>query len=160
MQILRALGFGLLVLVGLGVVAVVLAPQSDGPMGPLPGGPLQSGTPNRGAVADWSFAADEETIELQLVSQDRSRTTWILVRDGAGYIPCSLGFPPGKSWHQHALRSGDARIRIDGRIYAVRLEKIESEVLSARLVVDLADKYDSTPPGDAGIWFFRLHDAE
>src|SRR5512134_2868120 len=80
----------------------------DGPLGPIPGGPLEAGETVSEPLADWSFAKDVGEIELQLDSQARSRITWILVFDGKAYVPCSLGFPPGKTWHHDAVKDGRA----------------------------------------------------
>ena len=85
-----------------GLIAVialvfVFARFHDGPLGPIPGGPLASGDIVGDPVNDWSFAKDTGEIVLQLASQNRSRTVWFFVLDGKAYVPCSLGYPPGKS---------------------------------------------------------------
>lgn len=135
--------------------AAVVARFLDGPIGPLPGGPLRSGTLVTEPVADWSFAADVPEIELQLDSQNVSRTTWILVRDGEAFIPAAVEFPPGKSWHRAALADGRATLRIAGKRYPVTLRRVEDETL-ARAVRDevAAQKYPQRPPGEA--WLFRV----
>mgnify|MGYP003555771884 CR=1 FL=1 len=84
----------------------------DGPLGPIPGGALQSGVMVSGPVGDWSFASDVEEIALQLEAQSRSRTTWILVHEGRAYIPASTEFPPGKTWHRLALEDGRATLDV------------------------------------------------
>src|SRR5512147_2109644 len=63
------------VLIALGFVA---ASFHDGPLGPIPGGALVRGELVTAPVTDWSFA-DVPEIELQLATQSRSRTTWIIV---------------------------------------------------------------------------------
>src|SRR5215468_6056467 len=97
-------------LVRIGITLVVLiallylgARFHDGPVGPIPGGPLASGQAVDEPVGDWSFAKDTGEIELQLASQRQSRTVWFFVLDGKGYVPCSLDFPPGKRWHHQAV---------------------------------------------------------
>ena len=128
----------------------------DGPLGPFPGGPLRGGDLVESPVADWSFVADVEEIELQLVSQSRSRTTWILFMGGHAYVPSSIGFPPGKNWNARALEDGRAILRIQGSRYPVTLTRVEDEDLVAALgAVDLA-KYPEGPPGKDGIWYFRV----
>src|SRR5262245_37456151 len=87
-------------LVALVALLFVGARFHDGPLGPIPGGALASGELVSQPVGDWSFAKDVKEIELQLDAQDTSRTTWILVNEGQAYVPCSLGFPPMKSWHE------------------------------------------------------------
>jgi hypothetical protein len=135
-----------------------LAPRflHDGPVGPIPGGPLKKGERFDLPVSDWSFATDVAEIELQLASQRVSRTTWILVRDGGAYVPCSLGFPPGKSWHRAAQVDGRATLRIDGRRYPVTLTRDDDPSLPEFARAEVTRKYGSAPPSDAGVLFFRL----
>src|SRR5215468_7015604 len=87
------------VLVALSVLLYFGARLHDGPLGPIPGGPLKAGELVSEPVANWSFVKDVGEIELQLDSQQRSRTTWIFFLDDKAYVPCSLGYPPGKTWH-------------------------------------------------------------
>lgn len=149
-----ALGLGLLLLAT--VAAYTGARLHDGPLALVPGGPLRAGELYEFPVSDWSFAADVGEIELQLESEDISRTTWILVRDGAAYVPCSLGFPPGKRWYRDAQRDGRATLRIDGQRYPVTLTQDDDASLAAFARAEVARKYGSTPPGDAGVLFFRI----
>ena len=156
MRILRIIGLLLLAAVGLLVIVALGARFNDGPVGLFPGGPLEAGLLQQEPVSDWSFAIDEETIELQLLSQERSRTVWILVRDGAAFIPCSLSFPPAKSWHERAVEDGHALLRMQGRRYPVTLERIEDAELAVALGEVLRGKYGAGPPGEGGAWYFRV----
>ena len=157
MRVVRVIGWILGGLVALGVVAF-FAPRfvSDGPLGPIVGGPLRSGEFYELAVSDWSFATDVKEIALQLESQSVSRTTWILVRDGAAYIPCSLGFPPGKSWYNDAQQDGRALLRIEGKRYPVTLTRDDDPTLSEFARGEVTRKYMNAPPSDAGVMFFRV----
>jgi hypothetical protein len=131
----------------------------DGPLGPIPGGPLEAGALVSEPVADWSFAKDVGEVELQLDSQSRSRITWILVDGEQAYVPCSLGFPPGKSWHEDAVKDGRAILRIDGKRYPVELAKLEDAAarqLDGVLRAEAERKYGRPPPSDAGVWIFRV----
>jgi hypothetical protein len=160
-RILRIIGWSLVGIVGLLVLLAFGARFHDGPVGLFPGGPLEAGTLEASPVADWGFAQGENTIELQLLSQQRSRTTWILVQDGAAFIPCAIGFPPGKTWHEYAVQDGRALLRIAGRRYPVTLERVEDPTLSAALTERAKEKYGSrTPRSDAGVWFFRVSSRE
>jgi hypothetical protein len=156
MRILRALG---LVIVGMAAVVALLfvaARFHDGPLAMIPGGPLTAGTLVTDPVQDWRFAADEDTIELQLADEDTSRTVWILVNEGLAFIPCSLGFPPGKRWHRRADQDGRALLRIQGKRYPVTLQRTGDVELKAALLSIIDSKYGGGPPGDAGIWFFAV----
>ncbi len=156
MRVLRWLAGIVATLVALGVVVYFGARLHDGPLAMIPGGALSSGEWYELPVSDWSFATDVPEIELQLESQSISRTTWILVRDGAAYIPCSLGFPPGKTWYQEALKDGRAVLRIGGKRYAVALAKDDDPTLTDFARAEVDRKYGGAPPSDAGVWLFRV----
>jgi hypothetical protein len=142
---------GLAVLVALVVAG---ARFHDGPLGPFPGGPLASGEMVTQPVDDWSFAATVPEIELQLASQSKSRTTWIVVHEGRAYVPASTQFPPGKTWHRSALEDGRATLRIAGRRYPVTLAKLEDAARVAAVRDVGLKKYPNRPEGDA--WVFAV----
>jgi hypothetical protein len=156
MRVIRWI-LGLLVVAILALAAVAfLARIADGPTGPFPGGPLRSG-PVMTPPSDWGFASDVQEVELQLESQGISRTTWILVYEGQAYIPCSLDFPPFKTWYRKAAQDGRAIVRIDGKRYEVTLRRVDEEATIAALRQVAARKYSSGPrPPEGRVWFFRL----
>lgn len=145
---------------GIAFVAVVIglvfvgARLHDGPLGPIPGGSLASGELVTRPVDDWSFAADVQEIELQLASQSRSRTTWIVVHEGRAYVPASTQFPPGKTWHRSALEDGRATLRIAGKRYPVTLTKLDDAARVAAVRDVGLKKYPNRPEGDA--WVFAV----
>jgi hypothetical protein len=128
----------------------------DGPLGPIPGGPLRSGELVSSPVLDWSFVASVEEIELQLASQSRSRTTWVLFHEGHAYVPSATGFPPGKNWNVRAEEDGRAILRISGSRYPVTLTRVEDEGLIAALGAADLEKYPDGPPGTDGTWYFTV----
>ena len=77
------------------------------------------------------------------------------MHDGTAFVPCSLGFPPGKKWHTTAVKDGRAILRHDGRRYPVDLARIEDEALSTALKEVVEGKYGAAPPGES-TWFFRV----
>lgn len=152
---------GLLILVVLIAVAIgglfAVARFHDGPLALIPGGPLVAGELVTTPVADWGFAKDVAEIEMQLAYQKTSRTTWILVKDGAAYIPCSLAFPPGKRWYKDADKDGAATVRIAGKLYPVTLVRVTDEAeIKAVGDVALAKYLKNRPPTTGGVWFFKL----
>ena len=158
---MRALRGLLWVLVAVAVLAggVALAARlSDGPLAAFAGGPFRSGERVAGPV-DWSFATDLDTIQFQLLAPPRSRTTWILVHEGHAYIPCGLpSLRIWKRWPHEALLDGRAILRAQGRLYPIRLVKVEDAPTFQALSEVLQAKYGGVP-GEAnpdGLWFFRV----
>jgi len=156
MRVIKVLSLGIVALVVLVAAVFFGARFADGPIAMFPGGPLRSGTMVTEPVADWSFAQQVAEIELQLADEDSSRTTWIVVSEGAAFIPCSLGFPPNKQWHLRADEDGRAILRIEGRKYPVQLRRLPDSSERADLKALAETKYGGLPPTDAGVWFFAV----
>jgi hypothetical protein len=98
-----------------------------------------------------------QEIELQLAYESTSRTTWILVKDGAAYIPASLSFPPGKRWHKAADQNGAATVRIQGKLYPVTMVRVKEDGEIAGVGEVARAKYlGQGPPPEGGVWFFKL----
>lgn len=154
-----AKGLGILLVVIVVAVGALFAAARfhDGPLAMIPGGPLVAGELVTPAPADWSFAKDVQEIEMQLAYENTSRTTWILVRDGVAYIPCSLAYPPGKHWHKAADQNGAAIVRIAGKRYAVTLKRVQDESLATEIGKVALAKYPAAARGrSGGAWFFQL----
>lgn len=157
--LLRWLGLGVVALAAVVLLLVVWARFSDGPLAMLPGGTLESGDWVEGPVADWSFASEVGEIELQLASQTTSRTTWIAALGGRAFVPCSLDFPPGKTWHEEALRDGRAVLRIEGKRYRVTLRKEDDPATVEAVTAIVGTKYGGSPGGPGSAWLFRIDPA-
>jgi hypothetical protein len=157
MTFVKWLAIGLVVVVAL---VALLARFTDGPVGPLPGGPLLTGELVDSVVDDWNFVAEVPEVELQLVDPAHSRTTWVLARDGRAYIPC--GFPNvriWKKWPHQAMVDGRAIVRIDGRRYRVDLVRTSNADLEQALTADLKRKYEAAGDYGGEVWFFQLDQA-
>ncbi len=157
MRILR----GLLYLILFGALAIgglaIGARFNDGPIAIFPGGPLIAGETVEAPVDDWSFAADVQEIEMQLMAQETSRITWVVVHDTKAYIPVSLSFPPGKTWHKVADENGAAILRIDGKKYPVSLSRVMDEEYATQIDESLRQKYPPPPGSEGGDrWYFEV----
>lgn len=150
-RIARVLGVAIVA----SIVLVVGARFRDGPLGPLSGGALVSGELVTDPVVDWSRFADVPEIALQLTSQSQSRTTWLLVHEGEAYVPADLRIPPWKRWPYEAERAGDVVLRIEGRRYERRLERVADPALAAALRGVVQRKYGREASPEK-TWFFHV----
>jgi len=152
---------GLVILVVVIAVAIgalfAAARMHDGPLGPIPGGPLQAGELVAQLPTDWGFAKDVPEVQMQLAYENTSRTTWILVDQGAAYIPCSLDFPPGKRWYKAADADGAAIVRVAGKRYGVTLSRVKDQAAIESLGKVALAKYPAAARNRGGpVWFFKL----
>ena len=138
------------------VAGVALAARfHDGPLALFPGGPLKSGELVADPNVDWTFASPVREMELE--SDGRSRTTWLLVDEGQLYVPASVKFPPFKNWHLRALQDPRATVRIGGKRYRRELQRVGDPEQRRKLLGIAAKKYPVPPAtGSDDIWLFRL----
>ncbi len=164
MRIVRWLGIIVVTFIAVIAVLAIAARLSDGPIAIFPGGPLEFGELVAGPEPDWAFAREIDTVELQLVTPPRSRTTWILEQDGKIYIPCGyMNSTLGRLWKQwpiDAEADGRAMVRIDGRRYERQLVRITSPALFDALTKELRRKYrvgaTSRSVESGNLWLFAL----
>jgi len=168
MAALRWIGLASTSLIVAAAALIAASRFSDGPIGPFVGGPLRSGELMHERNPDWLFAADIATIELQLVTPPRSRTTHVLVHGGQLYIPSGiihvgpfvhLGQVSWKRWPYQALVDSRVILRIRGKLYERRAVKVEDPDLRRELSAVYAKKYGiglpaETDPND--VWFFEM----
>jgi hypothetical protein len=151
------------VVVAIGAV-LVAARFHDGPLGIIAGGALVKGELVTGPEPDWAFAHDIKTVEFQLLSPARSRTTWILEHDGKIYIPCGyMRSTIGRLWKHwpiEAERDGRAILRIDGKLYPRQLVRVQDPAVIGPLTQEISRKYEApaTPETvtSGSLWLFEL----
>lgn len=176
-----SIGIGtLLALAAVGYAGSKKLAHHDGPIGPLPGGPLERGKLVDAATYDWSALRNGQLVEHQTLVPLRSRTTGIMVHEGQPYMPCDLGFIwrrapwPGravmgtvwlvKQWHRQVEADGRLFVRIgDERIAVQAVRETDPERLSVlmdQIETAAADfvgqKLSPRPSPPDPIWFFRL----
>lgn len=150
-------------------VAVLLGSMRfhDGPLEILSGGPFKTGSPSV-APNDWELLKDRATIEFQTMDPAQSRTVWLATFDHrlfvvSGYMTTNYG-AIWKQW-PHYLETDDRVIlRIDGKLYEQRLQRIMSGPEVIPVLNEFSRKYGD---GDAAIsdavasgytWMFEVVD--
>ncbi len=146
------------------IVSIILVfgvAACSGPVGPFAGGAL-SGEPHSGPVSDWSFAADVETVQLETnPDSPHSVNTWIGVINGQAYIPTSLILgaenPQEREWVQNISANDTARLRIEGTVYNVRLQRVQADTEKEQARQMLMIKYaeEATDHSNAA-WIYRV----
>lgn len=163
---------GLLVLVVVAVVGVfTVARFHDGPfagrLAIVAGGPFVAGEWQRGPEEpDWAFLRDYVTVEFQLLDPARSRTTFILEHDGRIFIPSgymnTIRGKIWKHWPREAEQDGRAILRVDGKLYARQLVRIQAGDSVLAVLAELGRKYagGATVPQEmvtsGDLWLFEL----
>ncbi len=164
MRFLRWLGIVLVVLVVATGAVTVVARLHDGPLGILAGGALVQGDLVTGPEPDWRFVHDVNTVEFQLLSPERSRTTWILEIGGKIYIPCGyMNSTIGRLWKHwpiEAEKDGRAILRVGDKRYERQLVRIQTGELLGPLTAEISRKYGAPATPEAvtsgSLWLFQL----
>ncbi len=144
--LLKFLGYAVGLIIVIAGVTLVAARFADGPMELIAGGPFSSGTPSP-IPADWSFVKDLNTVEFQLEDPATSRTTWIMEHNDRIFIPCGyMDTAWGRLWKQWPIQAKDnpnVILRVDGKLYDLRLERIMEDPDLDAVLSELTRKYIS-----------------
>ena len=94
-------------------------------------------------VDDWRFATDVEEIFIETkpwYGIPHSTTIWCVEIDGKLYVG-SYG-EEKKTWENNVARNSEAKLRISGKIYEVRVTPIADPTLTNTIDVAYTQKYD------------------
>jgi hypothetical protein len=136
-----------------GAISVV-ARTGDGPLGPFPGGALESGDWAE-PPQDWArVLAPGTSVALQVNPVDpRSVTTTSLLSEGRLYVPSLAA--ARKRWPQQVLEDPRVVLRHAGRRYHLRAERVSDR----RELAPLRDAFEADDR-DGSTWYFRLDSRE
>jgi len=109
-------------------------------------------------VADWSFVNDDVSlcqIQVQRGLLPHSVNLNCMAADGQLYLSCASC--EGKAWSTAALNDPNARIRMNGRVYPVRLVRVvdPAELDRAWRARESKLGRDAERPRQEGWWSFR-----
>jgi hypothetical protein len=127
-------------------IAVLLGSMRfhDGPLEIISGGPFKTGTPSA-APDDWGFLKDRSTIEFQTMDPAQSRTVWLAAHDQrlfvvSGYMTTNYG-AIWKQWPYYLETDDRVVLRIDGKLYEQRLQRIMSGPAVIPVLNEFSRKY-------------------
>jgi hypothetical protein len=109
-------------------------------------------------VTDWSFANDVPLCQIQ-VSRGilpHSINLNCMASDGKLYLSCASC--DGKAWSTAVLADPDARLRLDDRVYSVRVTRVEDPAVLDEAWRARAEKAGRglDIPRQEGWWSFRV----
>lgn len=143
-SVFKWIGIVLAAIIGLLALYMGAMRFADGPSGLVTGGPFKTGELME-APDDWSFLKGRPEVEFQTVEPDTSRVVWLAVIDTRLYIISGyMNTTFGKIWKQwpHRLEQDDRIIlRIDGKLYEQRLERLMEFPQLVELMSIFAEKY-------------------
>lgn len=126
---------------------------SDGPWGPIPGGPLR-GISSEGAEPDWAQTDSRRYVAIELASR-RSLET-LVIHDG-GHVYVGANHPELKRWPHELRRDPEIVLRVGRTLYPRRAVFVQDASQTARLLDAMNAKYGfDVSMGTGRIWFFRL----
>jgi hypothetical protein len=124
-----------------------------------PGGWLL-GTEVSEPVADWAFANEAPLCQVEVRSwHPHSVNLNCMSAQGALYLSCAQC--DGKYWSTIALGNPDGRMRIGGKVYPVRLQRVtDPKVLDNAWQARAAKTGRAAGPRSADWWSFRVTSRE
>ncbi len=154
-MLIRRIFFTVVIVGALFFAITRLARFSDGPVGPLPGGPLK-GEITRGPEPLWSeLLADEDSIEVQVNATDpRSLRVWFVLLNGAIHVPSA--WAPHKEWPAQVEADPRVVLRTRGRMYDRHATRVMDPATIDQLIGLVSEKYGAGRGDPDTTWFFRL----
>lgn len=116
----------------------------DGPLEIISGGAFKTGELSP-APEDWSHLKDRATIEFQTLDPVSSRTVWLASHEGrlfivSGYMNQWYA-AIWKQWPHYLEADNRILLRIDGKLYEQRLERVMAGPAIIPVLNELSRKY-------------------
>jgi len=132
------------------------------PIGPFSGGRLSGDEQTQ--PADWSFVNDVENCQLETnPAEPHSINCWCYGSAGNVYVPSSMILgptePTEREWVQNVQADPDVRLRVGGKVYALRAARVEDSAEYGEVLAALEKKYEADPgerEEEREIWLYRL----
>ena len=116
-------------LMGIVVIGLLMTYMVRCPCERIPGSVL-FGVEVKEPVSDWSFANSARLCQIQVQGVIPWSVNLNCMADDAGALYLSCSVCEGKYWSGRAMANPDARIRIAGQVYPVRLSRLQdAEIL-------------------------------
>ncbi|MCZ6620278.1 MAG: DUF2255 family protein [Gammaproteobacteria bacterium] len=113
-----------------------------------------------GIVDDWAFTNDIEEIFIQTKTWyllPHSTTIWCAEMNGELYIGSYAD--EKKRWENNIARNPAARLRIDGKLYDVKVTPVTSARATSEIDARYTDKYDMEEVFGENLpkwWYYRV----
>ena len=136
------------------LLAGSIALGCNGPMGLLPGGPLDG--ESQPAPSDWAFAGDYGTAQLETrASESYSVNLAYTIVDGVLYVNAG---GTETQWVKNMTADPQVRLRIDGVLYDLRAERVSNadEIAAFAKAWTSQSMFRRDPAGLDEVWIYRL----
>ncbi len=146
------------VVVGLGILCIAgfLVFSSVCPCDRTPGGYLFGASVQK-PIEDWSFVNRVPLCQIEVRGLLPHSVNLNCMADASGALYLSCASCAGKRWSSLALENPRARLRIDGRVYPVTLDRVEDPAAldTAWRARALKTGGDPNTPRGGDWWSFR-----
>ncbi len=164
-KLVKGLAITIAIVVAAITALLVTARFSDGPLEIISGGPFTSGelavTP-----LDWNFLKERSTLEFQTMKPATSRTVWLAVHEGrlfivSGYMTTGYG-KVWKQWPHYLADDNRILLRVDGKLYEQRMQRIMTGPEVVPVLNEMARKYGTGEQSSAEeveqghVWMFEV----
>jgi hypothetical protein len=162
---LRLIGI-LILIIALSISALFIGMRfHDGPLEIISGGPFTNGELTE-TPASWDFIKDRQEIEFQTLDPTTSRTVWLGVAEGrlflvSGYMNTGYG-GLWKQWPHYLAEDDRIILRIDGKLYEQRLDRIMGGAIVLPVLSQFSRKYGAGAGRDDSVvtngdtWMFEV----
>jgi hypothetical protein len=146
-----------------GLISVTMLMSGCEPIGPIAGGQLR-GPVDPMPVADWSFAASEQTLGLETRPDDPySVNVWFASIDERLYVASTVipgeEIPTDRVWVANVEADARVRVGLGGRVIARRAERVLDPKEIGQVFSAYEAKYGRKPGArdpEREVWIYRL----
>jgi hypothetical protein len=140
----------------------------DGPLEIISGGAFKTGELSA-APSDWHALKDRETIEFQTLDPISSRTVWVATYEGRVFIVSGYMnqwyAAIWKQWPHYLEDDNRIIVRIDGKLYEQKLERVMTGPAVVPVLNELSRKYlggaqvtSASQVTDGDTWMYEIVD--
>jgi hypothetical protein len=167
-RLIKKVALGLIIVIVSATAFLFAMRYHDGPLEILSGGAFTTGELSA-APSNWSHLKDRSTIQFQTLDPVSSRTVWVATHEGRVFIVSGYMnqwyADLWKKWPHYLEADNRIIVRIDGKLYEQKLERVMASPAIVPVLNELSRKYlggaqvtsaDQVTDGDT--WMYEIVD--